>query len=94
MIAPLFSKLDDQYELMPKVLRGRSEFFEIKQVRDKATEDFKGVKIYRKAELSFECIAMIKKEIDLMRDIDHPNICRVYNVVEDEKKIYIIIVDL
>ena len=80
--------------MMPKTLRGRSEFFEIKQVRDKATEDFKGVKIYRKAELSEDCMAMIRREIDLGRDIDHPNLCRVYNVVEDEKKIYIIIDDL
>ena len=94
MVAPSFTRFDEQYELTPKVLRGRSEFFEIKQCRDKATEDFKGVKIYRKAELSEDCITMIKKEIELTRKIDHPNLCRVYNVIEDEKKIYIIIDDL
>ena len=37
---------------------------------------------------------MIKKEIDLMRTIDHPNLCRVYKVIEDDKKIYLIIDDL
>ena len=37
---------------------------------------------------------MIKKEIDLMRTIDHPNLCRVYNVIEDDKKIFLIIDDL
>ena len=94
VVAPNFTRFDEQYELTPKVLRGRSEFFEIKQCRDRATEDFKGVKIYRKAELSADCITMIKKEIDLTKTIDHPNLCRVYDVIEDEKKIYIIIDDL
>ena len=52
LVAKDFSKLKTYYELMPKVLRGRSEFYEIKQIIDKSTGDFRAVKIYRKAELS------------------------------------------
>ena len=37
---------------------------------------------------------MIKREIELTMRMDHPSICRVYNVVEDEEKIYMIIDDL
>ena len=54
----------------------------------------KGVKIFRKAEMSTECIHMVKREIELTRKLDHPNICRVSDVLEDEKKIYLIIDDL
>ena len=34
---------------------------------------------------------MIKREVDMTKKLDHPNICRVYNVVEDVDKIYMII---
>lgn len=35
-------------------------------------------------------IEMIKKEIDLLKRLDHPNIMKVYNVIEDNDKIYMI----
>ena len=34
---------------------------------------------------------MIKNEIEMTKKLDHPNICRVYNIIEDTDKIYLII---
>ena len=94
LICTKFEVFEKQYDIIPKQFRCRNEFFEISQCRDKATFDLRGLKVYRKAELSEESIWMIKREIDATMKMDHPNICRVYHVLEDEKKIYLIIDDL
>ena len=56
LIADEISIFAKQYEIQPKQFRGRSEFFEIKQCRDKVTGDLKGVKMFRKAELTPESV--------------------------------------
>ena len=52
------------------------------------------VKIYRKIELNNWMIKMIAQEIDLVRKLDHPNIVKVHNVIEDADRIYMIIDDI
>ena len=52
------------------------------------------VKIYRKIELNNWMIKMIAQEIDLLRKLDHPNIVKVHNVIEDADRIYMIIDDI
>lgn len=52
--------------------------------------EVKAVKIYRKVELTSENIEMIKREIDLLKRLDHPNIMKIHNIIEDEDRIYLI----
>ena len=52
LICDKITKFSKQYEIIPKSLLTRSEFFEIKRCKDKLTGDFKGVKVFRKAELT------------------------------------------
>ena len=37
---------------------------------------------------------MIKSEIALMKKLDHPNIMKIHNIIEDEYKIYVITDDI
>ena len=54
------------------------------------TGEIKAVKIYRKVELTPDSIHMIKREIDLLKRLDHPNLIKIHNIIEDEDRIYLI----
>ena len=54
----------------------------------------KAVKVYRKLELTDHTIELIKREIDLLKKLDHPNIIKLHNVIEDVDRIYLIIDDI
>ena len=51
------------------------------------------MKTFRKSELTKEIVEMIKREIELLMRLDHPNLCKVYDLVEDQEKIYLLIDD-
>ena len=75
---------------MTKTLRSFGDLYEIRDCRDLHTNEVKAVKIYRKVELTLVNIEMIKREIDLLKRLDHPNIMKIHSVIEDEDRIYII----
>ena len=79
---------------MVKKLRSSGELYEIRQCRDLHTNELKAVKIYRKLELSETAIKLIKKEIELLKKLDHPNIMKIHQVIEDEDRIYLITDDI
>jgi len=63
---------------MTKTLRSSGELYEIRECRDINTNEQKAVKIFRKVELSAESIERIKREIDLLKRLDHPNIMKIH----------------
>ena len=58
---------------------------------DLKTHEQRSVKIYRKSEHNEQRLEYLKREIDLLRTLDHPNLIKIYDVIEDELKIYCII---
>ena len=78
-----------QYELTKK-LRATGELYDIRQCKDINTAELKAVKIYRKVELTPEAIDMIKREIELLKKLDHPNIMKIHNIIEDEDRVYLV----
>lgn len=48
-------------------------------------------KIYRKSELSEDLVLLVKKEISYFQLLDHPNIARCFDVLEDRTKIYMLL---
>ena len=85
-----FSK---NYEFTKKH-RGTTELYDMRQVLDLHSNELKCVKIFRKCELNQYSLEMIRKEVQLSRAIDHPNIIKVHQVLEDPDKIYLIIDDV
>ena len=49
------------------------------------------MKIFRKGDLTEDSIMMVKREIELLMNLDHPNLCRIYVLFEDHEKIYLLI---
>ena len=71
-------------------MRSCGELYEIRECKDINTSETKAVKIYRKVELTVESIEMIKREIDLLKRLDHPNIMKIHNMIEDEDRVYLV----
>jgi calcium-dependent protein kinase len=90
MLMPQIKTFSRFYSL-PKCIPDRGELFDIRQCCDLKSGENRGVKIFRKAELDEHRLNLIKKEITLMRDLDHPNIIKVHDIIEDVSKIYLII---
>lgn len=93
LVANKISKVSDQYVIF-KVLRAKGQFFEIRQCLDKFTNEYCAAKIYRKAELTPLVLDLIRKEIKLVRRLDHPCLYRINHLVEDEDRIFVIMDDL
>lgn len=88
-----FTSFSQLYEMQKKI-RSSGDLYEIRQCKDINTSEMRAAKIYRKLELTDALYEFIKREIELLRRIDHPNIIKLHNVIEDEDRIYIIIDDI
>ena len=45
-------------------------------------------------ELQQEGLLLLKREANLLMSCDHPNIIKVYDMFEDDKKLYLVVEDL
>jgi hypothetical protein len=63
----------------------------MKSVLKIETQEVRIVKIYRKNELSSELVSMVKEEIAFFKTLDHPNIAKCLEVLEDEHKLYVVL---
>ena len=70
---------------------GSGAFGEVRKVIHRATNDIRAVKIFRK-DLATSASSQKKllEEINILRSLDHPNIIRVYEYFEDQKRFYIV----
>ena len=56
----------------------------------KGTKDTRAVKIILKSSLSNAEEIRLKYEIDILKNLDHPNILRLYEVFEDKISLYLV----
>lgn len=81
-------KIRDHYRI-GKVL-GSGAFGEVRLCLHKETQTQRAVKVLRKNLLDEKEMEMLKNEIAILQDMDHPNIVKMYEFLEDEKRIYIV----
>jgi len=81
-------KIRDHYRI-GKVL-GSGAFGEVRLCLHKDTQTQRAVKVLRKNLLDDKEMDMLKNEITILKDMDHPNIVKMYEFLEDEKRIYIV----
>lgn len=81
-------KIRDHYRI-GKVL-GSGAFGEVRLCLHKDTQSQRAVKVLRKNLLDEKEMDMLKNEIAILKDMDHPNIVKMYEFLEDEKRIYIV----
>ena len=81
-------KIRDHYRI-GKVL-GSGAFGEVRLCLHKDTQVQRAVKVLRKNLLDEKEMDMLKNEISILKLMDHPNIVKMYEFLEDDKRIYIV----
>lgn len=81
-------KIRDHYRI-GKVL-GSGAFGEVRLCLHKETQTQRAVKVLRKNLLDDKEMDMLKNEISILKAMDNPNIVKMFEFLEDEKRIYIV----
>ena len=81
------ASFSDYYDLNVKNL-GKGSFGSVFAARDLRTNSLRAVKIVYKPNV--DNITRLKREILIMKSLDHPNIIRLFEVFEDEQNLYLV----
>lgn len=81
-------KLKDHYKIGSLI--GSGAFGDVRICLHKKTNTQRAVKIMYKADMSEEDEWLLKNEITILRSLDHPNIIKMCELFQDEKRYYII----
>ena len=81
-------KLKDYYRI--ENFLGKSEFGEVRKVQSKESGVQRAVKVMRKDKMSPSDRQALANEINILKSLDHPNIIRLYEIFEDEKRFYLL----
>lgn len=82
-------KITSEYQLMPEVI-GMGAFSEVRRAVHLSSGQERAVKIVYKMQLNEKDETRIMKEVTILRQLDHPNIVKVYEYFKDAKFIYIV----
>jgi len=69
---------------------GKGSFATVRKGKHRSTGERVAIKIISKRKLTPEDKIALQNEIDIMKQVDHPNIVKLHNVFEDDKYLYII----
>ena len=81
-------KIIDYYRV-GKVL-GKGAFGEVRRVVHIETGDQRAVKVIAKQSMSEHEQQTLYNEINILKSLDHPNVVKVYEYFEDEKRFFIV----
>ena len=80
--------INDLYNLQGKI--GEGKYACVHKAVHKASERIVAVKILEKENLNSNEFNMIQNELDILKICQHPNIVKLYDVIEDSEKLHII----
>lgn len=80
--------IKDHYELHEVI--GEGELSRVRRATHKGSSIQRAVKVVRKDDLEFGERKGLLDEIELLRELDHPNIGKVIEMFEDPKKLYFV----
>ena len=83
-----YANLHDFYDLKESL--GKGKYGLVKRGEHKKSGKEVAVKIVKKKELSLKDIELLKREIEVLKICQHPNIIRFYDVFENSDYIYIV----
>ena len=84
-IREIEGKVTEYYEVLKKI--GEGGFSKVYKVKEKETGEIRAMKEVNKSKIGLK---NFKTEIRILAMLDHPNILRLFEVIEDEKSIYLI----
>jgi calcium-dependent protein kinase len=69
---------------------GQGAFGEVRKCINRHTKVIRAVKLIKKESMNKEEEESFKHEITILKKLDHPNILKLYEVFEDEKRYYLV----
>mmetsp|Transcript_10785 Transcript_10785/g.10685 ORF Transcript_10785/g.10685 Transcript_10785/m.10685 type:complete len:144 (-) Transcript_10785:264-695(-) len=75
----------DDYEITHVIGKGATAVVKLATHKEKKTNIV--FKIYEKSQLGNSQMKALRTEISIMKKLDHPNIIKLYDVIEDDEKI-------
>lgn len=69
---------------------GKGSYGEVKKIQHKATGEFRAMKIICKEDVSQQYVDSLLNEIDILKQLDHPNIVKIYEFYQDKINFYLI----
>lgn len=87
MITSNLSDVRERYHISPKEL-GHGHYGVVRKCMDRKTKQWYAIKSIRKSRVNK--IEVLKREIDILKDVNHPNIIRLVEVHEDDKYLHLI----
>ena len=82
------TKFTDDYKLLETL--GEGAFGVVGKWRNLETGVIRAVKMLSKSKIKKNSLSDIVKEIEIVKDLDHPNIVKMYESYEDDKYLYIV----
>jgi len=81
-------KITQFYDIDKKKI-GEGSYGSVCKARNKATKAMRAIKTINKAALKSP--EAFRKEIQIMKILDHPNICKLYESFQDHRNIYLVL---
>ena len=81
-------KLRDHYRI--RKMLGSGAFGEVRVCVQRESGQQRAVKVLRKSHMDEDEKKMLFNEINNLKDLDHPNILKMYEFFEDDKRYYIV----
>ena len=81
-------KIIDHYRVGKRL--GQGAFGEVRRVVHIETGDQRAVKVISKQSMSEHEQQTLYNEINILKNLDHPNVVKVYEYFEDEKRFFIV----
>jgi calcium-dependent protein kinase len=69
---------------------GSSTLGEVRKCKNNKTNALRAVKILKKEKLGEFELYRFTHEIEMLKRLDHPNIIKLYEIYEDEKRYYLV----
>ena len=80
---PNFRNIKETYKIEGTI--GKGSFATVKKAKNRATGVRYAVKVMSKKKMSDEDKQAMQQEIEILRQVDHPNVVKLVDIFEDER---------
>ena len=80
--------MKDDYDIITQL--GKGGYGKVFEVRHKKTKAVRACKYIAKSKIKEKDLQRIRREINILKKVDHPNIVKIYEVYETNRSLYII----
>ncbi|KAM3146719.1 Protein kinase domain containing protein [Paramecium bursaria] len=89
MVGEKIGQISQDYHLLKPPL-GKGAFGEVRKAVHKLTNQSRAIKIISKEKAGNHEIQKLKEEVEILRNLDHPNIIKIFEFYQDSRNFYIV----